>query len=156
MAWCHQATSHYLSSCWPRSVKTRTTRTPAFRGYPQPPHDYPYYWVALDPKSKQDKVKSYKFQEFVDGWTDGQGETSIPPLQLRWEGGIMSKPLSCWNCFRKIIICIFNNFTKLSWSSYWNPSLWKTRDLLFCTFNVMFADIMTMQGASALAAIILI
>ena len=24
---------------------------------PPPPHDYPYYWVILDPKSKQDKVK---------------------------------------------------------------------------------------------------
>ena len=34
-----------------------TTRTPAFWGYPPPPHDYPYYWVILDPKSKEDKVK---------------------------------------------------------------------------------------------------
>ena len=33
-----------------------TTRTPAFWGYPLPPHDYPYYWVIFDPKSK-DKVK---------------------------------------------------------------------------------------------------
>ena len=24
---------------------------------PPPPHDYPYYWIILDPKSKQDKVK---------------------------------------------------------------------------------------------------
>ena len=24
---------------------------------PPPPHDYPYYWVILDPKSKEDKVK---------------------------------------------------------------------------------------------------
>ena len=36
---------------------TRTTKTPAFWGYPLPPHDYPYYWVILDPKSKEDKVK---------------------------------------------------------------------------------------------------
>ena len=36
---------------------TRTTRTPAIWGYPQPPHDYPYHWVILDPKSKEDKVK---------------------------------------------------------------------------------------------------
>ena len=26
-------------------------------GYPPPPHDYPYHWVILDPKSKEDKVK---------------------------------------------------------------------------------------------------
>ena len=24
---------------------------------PPPPHDYPYYWVRFDPKSKEDKVK---------------------------------------------------------------------------------------------------
>ena len=47
------------------------TRTPAFWGYPPPPHDYPYHWVILDPKSnKEDKVKvmnlknSPKFQMF--------------------------------------------------------------------------------------------
>ena len=28
-----------------------------FWGYPPPPHDYPHYWVILDPKSKEDKVK---------------------------------------------------------------------------------------------------
>ena len=36
---------------------TRTTRKPAFWGYPSPPHDYPYYWVISDPKSKEDIVK---------------------------------------------------------------------------------------------------
>ena len=51
-------------------VETRTTRTPAFWGYPPPPHDYPYHWVILDPKSKEDRVKvtnlknSPKFQIF--------------------------------------------------------------------------------------------
>ena len=110
---------------------TRTTRTPAFWGYPPPPHDYPYHWVILDPKSKEDKVEvtnlknSPKFQifefwnrhymrhiffsclircanmkwirwvllkiqsghDFVHRRTDGQGDTSIPPFQLRWSGG---------------------------------------------------------------------
>ena len=113
---------------------TRTTRTPAFWGYPPPPHDYPYHRVILNPKSKEDKVKvtnlknSPKFQiyEFwkkalqathflklldkmckyemdpmsivedtewtrfcpqTDRRTDGQGDTSIPPFQLRWSGG---------------------------------------------------------------------
>ena len=28
-----------------------------FWGYPPLPHDYPYYWVILDAKSKEDKVK---------------------------------------------------------------------------------------------------
>ena len=35
---------------------TRTIRTPAFWGYPPPPHDYPHYWVMLDPKSKQGRM----------------------------------------------------------------------------------------------------
>ena len=33
------------------------SRTPAFWGYPPPPHDYSYYWIILDLKSKEDKVK---------------------------------------------------------------------------------------------------
>ena len=37
--------------------RTRSTRTPAFWGYPPPPNDYPYHWVILDPKSKEDKIK---------------------------------------------------------------------------------------------------
>ena len=50
--------------------QTKTTRTLAFWGNPPPPHDYPYYWVILDPKSKEDKVKVTdlknlpKFQSF--------------------------------------------------------------------------------------------
>ena len=56
----------YLNPLWPtdtmwqhRPGSTRTTRTPAFWGYPPPPppNDYPYYWFILDPKSKQDKSK---------------------------------------------------------------------------------------------------
>ena len=49
----------YTTQCICRNMLklTRTTRTPAFWGYPPPPHDYPYHWVILDPKSKEDKVK---------------------------------------------------------------------------------------------------
>ena len=47
--WCFNI---FLILAW-----TRTTRTPAFWGYPPPPNDYPYHWVILDPKSKEDKVK---------------------------------------------------------------------------------------------------
>ena len=71
----HQYICHYVSvirNMHSRyiSVATRTTRTPAFWGYPPPPHDYPYHWVILNPKSKEDKVKvsnlknSLKFQIF--------------------------------------------------------------------------------------------
>ena len=60
-------------TCWWLQVTTRTTRTPVFWGYPPPPHDHPYYWVILDPKSKEDKVKitnlknSPKFQIYEFG-----------------------------------------------------------------------------------------
>ena len=33
-----------LNGTKPLSELTRTTRTPAFWGYPPPPHDNPYYW----------------------------------------------------------------------------------------------------------------
>ena len=43
------------------SEETRITRTPAFWGYPPPPHDYSYYWVILDPKSnKVDRPGKYR------------------------------------------------------------------------------------------------
>ena len=119
-----------------KQPKTRTTRTPAFWGYPPPPQDYPYHRVILDPKSKVKvtNLQSYKFKKFAkisnffilkwalhathllklldkmckyemdpmsivedtertrfcpqtDRRTDGQGDTSIPPFQLRWSGG---------------------------------------------------------------------
>ena len=46
-----------------KTMQTRTTRTPAFWGYPTLPHDYPNYWFILDPKSKQSQ--SYKFKKFA-------------------------------------------------------------------------------------------
>ena len=64
MRLCH----HIKANIKHEQMTTRTTRTPAFWGYPPPPHDYPYHWVILDPKSKEDKVKvtnlknSTKFQ----------------------------------------------------------------------------------------------
>ena len=47
------------------STTSAKTRTPAFWGYPLLPHEYPYYWVILDPESKEDKVKIVKVKEFV-------------------------------------------------------------------------------------------
>ena len=54
-------------------VRTRTTRTPAFWGYPPPPNDYPYYWPVhfesqvhtidqfiSDPKSKQGESRKIR------------------------------------------------------------------------------------------------
>ena len=44
----------------PLPKSTRTTRMPAFWGYPLPPHDYPFYWVILSywiPNEKKTKSK---------------------------------------------------------------------------------------------------
>ena len=60
-----QADSHSVCICNGRPRWTGTTRTPGFWEYPPPPHDYPYYWVILDPKSKEDKVKVTNFKEFA-------------------------------------------------------------------------------------------
>ena len=51
------------SPCYAEFIlgKTRTTRTHVLR-IPPPPHDYPYYWVILDAKSKEDKVKATNFK----------------------------------------------------------------------------------------------
>ena len=114
----HELHTHH--TFLPTTLITRTTRTPAFWGYPTPPNDYPYHWVILDPKSKEDKVKvtnlkkspkfllklldkmckyemdpmsivedteRTRFCPQTDRRTDGQGDTSVPPFQLRWSGG---------------------------------------------------------------------
>ena len=68
---------------------TRTTRTPAFWWYPPPPHDYPYYWVILDPKSKEYEVKvtnlknSPKFHFFFLNF--GTNITCDTPSQVAWQ-----------------------------------------------------------------------
>ena len=121
--------------------KTRTTRTPAFWGYPPTPTPPPpppttptASWLPIPlshigSQVKRRQSQSYKFKKFAkilkralhathllklldkmckyemdpmsivedtertrfcpqtDRRTDGQGDTSIPPFQLRWSGG---------------------------------------------------------------------
>ena len=58
--------SIFFSCQWSEFIigQTRTTRMPAFWGYPPPPRDYPCHWVILDLKSKQDKVKVTNLKNF--------------------------------------------------------------------------------------------
>ena len=126
-------------------LQTRTTWTSVFWRYPPLPHDYPYHWVILDPKSKEDKVKVTnlknlpKFQFFFNfettfhathlliqsekdsdhRWTDGRVETSIPTYNFA--GVIISGNL---------IICENSNCfvdTSLTWTnvyiSYLNDNM---------------------------------
>ena len=52
---CHFVLVSMSYVWWSHIMETRTTRMPAFWGYPPPSHDYPYHWVILDPTSKEDK-----------------------------------------------------------------------------------------------------
>ena len=53
MAWCRPGDN-------PLSEPTRTTRTPAFWGYPPPPHDYPHYWI---PSQKNNRSRTENVTE---------------------------------------------------------------------------------------------
>ena len=57
----HILTKQYVKQIFISKWKTRTTGTPVFWWYSQLPHDYPHYWLTLDPKSKQDEVKVTNF-----------------------------------------------------------------------------------------------
>ena len=48
---------------------TRTTRTPAFWGYPPPPHDYPHYWI---PSQKNYRSRTEMLQSRHDFQSQGQ------------------------------------------------------------------------------------
>ena len=104
----------------PLQTITRTTRTPAFWGYPRRlmiTHTIMSYWIPSQNKTKSKlqilyytrhthisclircanmkwirrvllKIQRTGFCPQTDrGRTDGVGETSIPPFQLRWSGG---------------------------------------------------------------------
>ena len=50
----------------------------------------------MDPMSIVEDTERTRFGPQTDRWTDGQGETSIPPFQLRWSGGY-NKPQQSMN-----------------------------------------------------------
>ena len=54
MAWCHQATSHYLSQCWPRSVPPNGVTRPQ--------------WVKLGSPSSWNKTDDISFSEHDLDW----------------------------------------------------------------------------------------
>ena len=67
--------------------ETRTTRMPAFWAYPPPPHDYPYHWVILDSKSKEDKVKVTNLKKIAKNFkffNCEMGITRDTPSEVAW------------------------------------------------------------------------
>ena len=79
---------HYISLFGEKYMyhTTRKTRTPAFWGYPPSPHDYPYHWVILDPKSKEEKSKLQIFKNSPKFWIlkFGTNITCYTPSDVAW------------------------------------------------------------------------
>ena len=146
---------------------TKTTKTPAFCGYPLPPHDYPYYWVILDSKSKEDKVKVTnlknlpKFQMF-EFWNK----------HCMWHT-FLSYLTKCTNMkwIRRVLLKIQSRHDSVHWQTRWNqynlyisstltwhrplkPFFCKTKTCLFY-INVMGVDVLATKGARASAIMIL-
>ena len=68
---------------------------------PPPPHNYPSYWVILDPKSKEDKVKvtnlkwicqNFKFLNFETNFTrDSPPEVAWRCANMKWIWRVLLK-----------------------------------------------------------------
>ena len=50
----------------------------------------------MDPMSIVEDTERIQFCPHTDRQTDGQGETSIPPFQLRWSGGYNDIMINPW------------------------------------------------------------
>ena len=59
---------------------------PTLWGYPLAPHDYPYFCVILDPKSKQDKVEVANLKDLpkVEIWIFKKSFACDTPSEVAW------------------------------------------------------------------------
>ena len=65
MAWCRQATSHYLSQCWPRSL------SPYGATRPQWVKDYTFWIISWIWLLKQPHVSSVQRSQYHTCWCSG-------------------------------------------------------------------------------------
>ena len=74
----------------------------------------------MDPTSIVEDTERTRFCPQIDRWTDGQGETSIPPFQLRWSGGYNNEDLKNGRHFEDKIFKTFSwkeiNLFNFHWS----------------------------------------
>ena len=66
---------------------TRTTRTPAFWGYPPPPHDYPHYWIPSQKNNRSSTENVTEQTRFSESRSNdlediGQGQRSSHATHL--------------------------------------------------------------------------
>ena len=72
-----------------KPIQSRTTRSLRSEDTPPPPNDYPYHWVILDPKSKEDKVKVTNLKNLPKFQTD-KVIPVYPPFNFVEAGGIIN------------------------------------------------------------------
>ena len=144
MAWCRQATSHYLSQCWPRFIS-------------------PYGFTS----SQWVNTCHLEFNLVnMEIYGAGNRNTSLPKsrtylfcifnimvaqsLTTQWARASTSTQWvnTCHLEFNSANMEIYGAANR-------NPSLWKSRTYLFCIFNTMVAESLTTQRARASAAMAL-
>ena len=54
---CFYRNTLWVAQLWPAFPINQNNKNACVLRIPPLPHDYPYYWVLLDSKSKEDKVK---------------------------------------------------------------------------------------------------
>ena len=150
MAWCHQAPSHYLSQCWPRSLSPYGVTRPQ--------------WV------KSSHCKSFQDWEPVDEiyrrpdiqiscshcTTSQDTRIASPAMATRWHGPLIFNYLHAK--FRRRNINMYLYFViPPHWHAIdsWNSSSYKTRTYIFYIVNIMVANVLATQGARASATMIL-
>ena len=146
MAWCHQATSYYLSQCWPRFMSPYSVTRPQWvnslsTGW----FDYNLDCIL------------FKFMLLIDTLSNSH-EIALSRMPLR-STDIMSTLVQvmawchhayCCQCWLKSMLPY--GITRPQWVNHFSL---KTRRGLSCIFNTMAADDLEIQQARASAAIIL-
>ena len=62
MAWCHQAPSHYLSQCWPKSLPPHGITKQLCCLLAWPGHHQPWYWQHLEFPTLKELTRVYHKQ----------------------------------------------------------------------------------------------
>ena len=119
MAWCHQATSHYLSQCWPRSLSPYDVTRPQ--------------WVNGDPKLWPSTREHFRWRTWLDYlilWLFGMIPVVLLFLRLSyiiWTS-VATLNIGCYNlllngCLRKDVCSIFLCVSLIATSSQNMPWL---------------------------------
>ena len=88
MAWCHQATSHYLSQCWPRSLSTYGVTRPQWVKiwckYAEERNAINLITTKVSPKSITLNMCEYCGYRLYRSWVDNVWKTKL--LTLKYTG----------------------------------------------------------------------